>query len=58
MTHKHWSVAVLALLLAGSVAACGEEDEDTAAKEMGDAIKKAGDQVEKVAKDIQEEMEE
>jgi len=57
---KRWSAAALALLLLGSVAACGEEEENAAeeasesveesaeeaAEEAGDAVEEAGDEIE------------
>ncbi|MBK1695943.1 hypothetical protein [Rhodovibrio salinarum] len=48
---KRWSAAALALLMLGSVAACGESDNDTAAEEAGDAVEEAGDQASDAVED-------
>jgi hypothetical protein len=53
---KRWSAAALALLLMGSVAACGEDDE-SAAEKAGDAIEQAGEDAEDAAEEAGDAVE-
>jgi hypothetical protein len=54
---KRWSAAALALLLMGSVAACGD-DEESASDKAGEAVEEAGDAAEEAAEEMEDAADE